>query len=137
MANFNNSLKFKNRKMKHLIKSIAVLCSIILITGMALVNPPKKTTITFKVFGVCGDCKERIEEALDRKGIYKSLYNFKTQQVTITYKTGMFKEEQFHNMVAMVGHDTELVKADNVVYSNLPECCKYRDGAKCTDEEKE
>lgn len=123
--------------MKNLIKSIAVLCSIILITGMALVNPPKKTTITFKVFGICGDCKERIEDALDRKGIYKALYNFKTQQVTITYKTGMFKEEQFHNMVAMVGHDTELVKADNVVYSNLPECCKYRDGAKCTDEEKE
>jgi len=123
--------------MKNILKSIAVIFSIIILTGMALVNPPKKTTITFKVFGVCGDCKERIEAALDRKGIYKALYNFKTQQVTITYKTGMFKEEQFHNMVAMVGHDTELVKADNVVYSNLPECCKYRDGAKCTDEEKD
>lgn len=105
--------------------------------GMAVANPPKKTTISFKVHGVCGDCKERIETALDRKGIYKAVYNFKTQMVTITYKTGTFKEEQFHNMVAMVGHDTELVKADNVVYSNLPECCKYRDGAKCSDAEKD
>lgn len=115
---------------------IAVFC-IINIMGMVKTNPPKKTTISFKVHGVCGDCKERIESALDRKGIYKAIYDFKSQTVTITYKTGLFKEEQFHNMVAMVGHDTELVKADNVVYSNLPECCKYRDGAKCTDEEKE
>ena len=115
---------------------MAVFC-IINIMGMVKTNPPKKTTISFKVHGVCGDCKERIESALDRKGIYKAIYDFKSQTVTITYKTGLFKEEQFHNMVAMVGHDTELVKADNVVYSNLPECCKYRDGAKCTDEEKE
>ncbi len=115
---------------------IAVFC-IINIMGMVKTTPPKKTTISFKVYGVCGDCKERIESALDRKGIYKAIYDFKSQTVTITYKTGLFKEEQFHNMVAMVGHDTELVKADNVVYSNLPECCKYRDGAKCTDEEKE
>jgi len=76
-------------------------------------------------------CKERIEDALDRKGIYKAVYNFKSEQLTVTYNAALFKEEQFHNMVAMVGHDTEDVKADNVVYSNLPDCCKYRDGAKC------
>jgi hypothetical protein len=29
-------------------------------------------------------------------------------------------------MVAMVGHDTEKVKASNVVYESLPDCCKYR-----------
>ncbi len=119
-----------------IIALIAVFC-IVNILGMITPNPPKKTTITFKVHGVCGDCKERIEDALDRKGIYKAIYDFKSQMLTITYKTGAFKEEQFHNMVAMVGHDTELVKADNVVYSNLPECCKYRDGAKCSDEEKD
>jgi len=26
----------------------------------------------------------------------------------------------------MVGHDTEKVKADDVVYNNLPPCCHYR-----------
>jgi len=126
--------------MKNISKIIIALIAVISVymdMGMAVVNPPKKTTITFKVHGVCEDCKERIETSLDRKGIYKAVYNFKTQMVTITYKTGAFKEEQFHNMVAMVGHDTELVKADNVVYSNLPECCKYRDGVKCSDPEKD
>ncbi len=125
------------RTLKNTIFAVFAIFCTYLSMGMTVVNPPKKTTISFKVHGVCGDCKERIEAALDRKGIYKAVYNFKTQMVTITYKTGSFKEEQFHNMVAMVGHDTELVKADNVVYSNLPECCKYRDGAKCSDEEKE
>ena len=101
--------------------------------SMFMVTPPKKATISFKVLGVCSMCKERIESALDRKGIYKAVYNYDQQMVTITYNSELFKEEQFHNIVAMVGHDTELVKADNVVYSNLPDCCKYREGAKCND----
>ena len=37
-----------------------------------------------------------------------------------------FYSAQLHNMVAMVGHDTEKVKASNVVYESLPDCCKYR-----------
>lgn len=91
-------------------------------------RPPKKTTIAFKVFGVCEMCKERIESALDRKGVYKAVYNYNSHMVTITYNPQIFtKEEQFHNIVAMAGHDTEVIKADNVVYSNLPDCCKYRD----------
>lgn len=121
----------QKRKMKKFIQTTSLaLFTIILMTGMAI-NPPKKTTYSFKVFGVCEMCKERIENALDRKGIYKAVYDFKSQQLTVTYNALLFKEEQFHNMVAMVGHDTEEVKADNVVYSNLPDCCKYRDGAKC------
>ena len=117
--------------MKIIIQTTSLaLFTIILITGMAI-NPPKKTICSFKVFGVCEMCKERIENALDRKGIYKAVYNFKSEQLTVTYNALLFKEEQFHNIVAMVGHDTEEVKADNVVYSNLPDCCKYRDGAKC------
>jgi len=29
--------------------------------------------------------------------------------------------------VALVGHDTDLFKAEDSVYEKLPACCKYRD----------
>jgi len=115
--------------MKNLILKINIVLFAALFILSAFSNrPPKKTTIAFKVFGVCEMCKERIESALDRKGIYKAVYDYQSQIVTITYNPQIFtKEEQFHNIVAMAGHDTEVVKADNVVYSNLPDCCKYRE----------
>ena len=82
--------------------------------------------ISFEVQGNCAECKERIESALDKKGIYKAMYNIESSIVTITYDPTKLQEIQLHNMIAMVGHDTDKVKASNVVYQSLPDCCKYR-----------
>lgn len=89
-------------------------------------KPIRKTTISFEVQGNCAECKERIEHALDKKGIYKAIYNIESSIVTITYDPTKLQEIQLHNMIAMVGHDTSKVKASNVVYESLPDCCKYR-----------
>lgn len=89
-------------------------------------KPIRKTVISFEVQGNCGECKERIEGALDKKGIYKAIYNIESSTVTITYDPTKLQEIQLHNMIAMVGHDTNKVKASNVVYQSLPDCCKYR-----------
>lgn len=94
-------------------------------------KPLKKTVISFEVSANCGQCKERIENALDKKGIYKATFNLQNHNVTVTYDPRQIEEIQLHNMIAMVGHDTKKVKASNVVYENLPDCCKYRDA---TDE---
>lgn len=94
--------------------------------GFSLSKPPKKITVSFQVEGNCGMCKERIEESLDKKGIYKAMYSIETDQVTISYDPRKIGEIQLHNIVAMAGHDTEKVKASNTVYENLPDCCKYR-----------
>lgn len=85
-----------------------------------------KTTTSFSVYGSCEMCKERIENALDRKGIQTAYWSFEDQKVFVTYQSNVFTEEQLHNIMAMVGHDTEKVKADNIVYQNLPGCCHYR-----------
>lgn len=86
----------------------------------------KKTTTSFGVSGNCEMCRERIETALDRKGVLSAYWSKEEQKVFITYRNDKFEEIQLHNIVAMVGHDTEKVKADNVVYNNLPPCCHYR-----------
>ncbi|MEY4314657.1 MAG: hypothetical protein RIR98_1029 [Bacteroidota bacterium] len=94
--------------------------------GIAGPKPVKKTTISFAVEANCGDCKNRIENALDKKGVYKAIFNLDSKILTVTYDPRKLEEIQLHNMVAMVGHDTEKVKASNVVYESLPDCCKYR-----------
>lgn len=78
-------------------------------------------------------CKDRIEKALDKKGVYKAIYDVKSKNLTVIYDPRKLEEIQIHNMVAMVGHDTPLVKASDVVYQNLPDCCRYREGAQCED----
>jgi hypothetical protein len=79
-------------------------------------------------------CKERLEAALDKPGIYKAVYTPETQQVIVTYNPTKVQINQLHNLVAMVGHDTQLVTASSLVYANLPRCCQYRDGS-CEDED--
>lgn len=108
-------------------KIIMLLAAMLLSTmGISGPKPVKKTTISFAVEANCGDCKNRIENALDKKGVYKAIFNLDSKILTVTYDPRKLEEIQLHNMVAMVGHDTEKVKASNVVYESLPDCCKYR-----------
>ena len=96
-------------------------------------KPPSKATVSFKVSGTCEMCKERIEKALDVKGVRSALWDVETQRVSVIYNPRKLEEIQLHNLVAIAGHDTEKVKASDQAYSDLPECCLYRSGAKCTD----
>lgn len=113
--------------MKQKIKSIYIgIIVIVSSLSCGLLSKSQKATTSFTVSGNCEMCTERIVNSLDLKGIYSSYYDLKAQKVFITYNSLVFKEEQLHNIIAAVGHDTEKVKADNVVYSNLPDCCKYR-----------
>ncbi len=112
--------------MKKFILSLVGVC-VFINSVFSLPKPPKKITISFQVEGNCGQCKERIEASLDKKGIYKAIYSIETDQLTIRYDPRKLEEIQLHNIVAMIGHDTNKVKASNIVYENLPDCCKYRD----------
>lgn len=93
--------------------------------------PNNKVTTTFKVMGVCDMCKERIEAAVDVKGVSFAEYQTDSQKLTVTYKPEVISIDKIHDLIATVGHDTELKKAPDSVYQSLPGCCKYRDGAKC------
>lgn len=85
-------------------------------------------SLSFNVDGACGMCKKRIEEAaLQTKGVQTAEWNTNTHQLTLTYGLDNFQENQVHQNIAAVGHDTEKVKATDEVYEQLHFCCKYRE----------
>ena len=87
-------------------------------------------TVTFKVLGNCEQCKSRIENAADIKGVKLAEWDAKTQSVKVIYKTDKVTEEQIKKAILNAGHDVEGEKAPDSSYKKLPDCCKFRDG-KC------
>ncbi len=112
-------------------KNILLALAAVTLVFSSFIKPPKKATVSFKVEAACEMCKERIENAVDVKYVSKASYNMETELLTVTYNPRKMEEIQLHNLVAGVGHATEKVAASELAYSNLPDCCKYKDGKKC------
>ena len=109
------------------LKGVAIC---LLISVGSIVNAQsnnKDTTVSFKVFGACGQCERRIENALKIKGVQSADWNVSTQMITIRYVHDNVSINQLHKQVAAVGHDTEKEHAKDDVYQALPECCHYRE----------
>jgi len=86
----------------------------------------KKGEISLKVYGKCGMCAERIEQAANSmKGISKAKYNVETQTLTATLNPSKTSLRSLEKAINKVGHDTEHYKADDEVYNSLHHCCKY------------
>ncbi len=103
-----------------------------LITGLlaltvGALSAQKITTDTLWVGGVCGMCKDRIEAALDTKGIINAQYNIDQHRLVVTYNTRKIDRVTISKRLNDVGHDTELSKADDSVYQNIHDCCRYRE----------
>jgi outer membrane receptor for ferrienterochelin and colicin/copper chaperone CopZ len=85
------------------------------------------TAVKIKVFGVCIQCKERIEKAINIKGVKSADWNIETNQLNLVYNTGQVSLKKIQNRILAAGHDLENKKAVNAVYHALPKCCLYRD----------
>ena len=85
-------------------------------------------TETFFVDGVCGMCKERIENSCIKvKGIKMVNWNVDSRQLKVIYNQKKINLPEIHKFVASVGHDTKIEKAPEKIYNSLAMCCKYRD----------
>jgi len=89
-------------------------------------------TTTLSVKGNCEQCKERIENAADIKGVKVCKWDENTKIATITYDSKKTNLETIEKAIAKAGYETKNQKADPAAYSKLPSCCKYNAGA-CTD----
>ncbi|MCD6013666.1 MAG: copper chaperone [Flavipsychrobacter sp.] len=85
---------------------------------------------TFHVDGVCGKCKERIENAAYVKGVRFAEWKKSTGELTVKYDSTKTSPEVFLKNVAKSGHDNELFKAEEGDYGKISPCCKYRSGIK-------
>jgi len=85
-------------------------------------------TVSFKVSGICGMCKERIEStALDVKGVKKAEWDMQTDLLVLVGSSKMDKQK-VADALAKAGHKSELAAADPKGYANLPDCCQYDSG---------
>lgn len=82
-------------------------------------------TETFKVWGNCDMCKERIEKAVKTEGAGSADWNVKSKILTVTFDPAKTNVEKLSKKIAVAGHDTEKFKADDKDYNALPGCCKY------------
>tara|TARA_Y100000992_G_C21255453_1_gene488242 strand:- start:46 stop:387 length:342 start_codon:yes stop_codon:yes gene_type:complete len=81
--------------------------------------------VSFKVNGVCGMCKARIESVLDVKGISLASWSEETHICNVTYNSNKISEKEIHQLLASKGHDTPVCRATDEAYNNLHPCCHY------------
>ena len=72
-------------------------------------------------------CEERIENALDVKGIKVADWDRKTHKCQVTYRPDKISEEEIHKLLNEAGHDTDKSTATDEQYSRVQECCRYRE----------
>ena len=85
------------------------------------------TAIRFKVFGVCVMCKDRIEGILKVKGVKTASWDIESKQLSLLYNPALISLDKIENRIVAIGHDLENKKAKNIIYSQLPPCCHYRE----------
>jgi copper chaperone CopZ len=109
---------------------ITLFFSVLTTTMFAQTAPTasaKVVTANFKVYGNCGMCKERIEKALDYKGVKQAKWSPSTKNLEVVYVPTKITEKKIRELVSAAGHDTDSTKAKDAVYAKLPFCCLYRD----------
>ncbi len=82
---------------------------IILLSLFCSITVKSQTTIktsTVSVKGNCGECKERIENAADIKGVKNSVWSETTHVLSVTYDSKKVSLEQIEKAVAKAGHKT-------------------------------
>lgn len=106
-----------------------LLSMLLIIMSSILVSAQDVTESEFRVAGNCGQCKARIEKSVSIKGVKFARWNKSTKMLKVAFIPTAVTVDSLKQRIAAVGHDTDAYKAQDAVYSALPECCLYRDNA--------
>ena len=108
--------------MKTRVLSVLVLLGL---SSLTLLAGPVKTE-KFKVGGKCNMCETRIEKAAKSvSGVTAADWDIESRMIEVSYDAAETTIQKVHEAIANAGHDTELIKADDETYANLPGCCHY------------
>ena len=107
------------------------LCTIMVLGFSSIASAQAKPakgvdqTVSFIVYGVCEDCKARIESAaMDSKGVKKAEWDKQSNMLVLVGSEKMDKQKVAAN-IAKAGYKSELADADPKGYAKLPGCCQY------------
>jgi periplasmic mercuric ion binding protein len=80
----------------------------------------------FRVLGMCGMCKTRIERAAySVRGVRNASWDQQKQMLTVSYRTSRADQETIERAIAKAGHDTENFLTSEETHANLHHCCVY------------
>ncbi|MBR1769551.1 MAG: heavy-metal-associated domain-containing protein [Bacteroidales bacterium] len=92
----------------------------------------KDKSATFKVNGVCGMCKKKIEStAKGIAGVKTAVWDKETKDLKVTFDSKKTSEKKIQEAIAKIGYNAGNVKADKDAMAKLPACCK--EGGKHSD----
>ena len=82
-------------------------------------------TETVKIYGNCGMCETRIENAGNIKNQSNVDWDKETKMANISYDSLKTSKEEILKRIALAGYDSDIFLAPQDTYSNLPICCQY------------
>lgn len=86
---------------------------------------PKIDTVYIKTSALCGDCKERIESALNfQKGVKYAELNLETKIAMCVYKPSKVGLNDLKQALTQEGYDADEMKANPEAVKLLPKCCQ-------------
>lgn len=127
-------------------KNIILVLSLVMIGFTTQSQEGKKNKnakTSFKVDGVCGMCKTRIETAaLKTKGVKFAIWSVKTHDLNLIMDERKTDIATVQQNILKVGHDVfgsdnKKVLATTEAYNTVHPCCKYRDEEIVLDHEGE
>ena len=113
------------KKITSKISFLAITLSLFLFAFQSNVIAKDIRKDTVEVSGNCEMCQKRIVTAATVKGVKYVNWSPETKLMTIKYDNDIITLDEIEQRIAKVGHDTPLHQADDKVYEELDDCCKY------------
>ncbi|MBY0488174.1 MAG: DUF3347 domain-containing protein [Flavobacteriaceae bacterium] len=111
--------------MKNSISKIMIVITLFLSFTQSNAQIKNSKTETIKIYGNCGMCQTKIENAGSIKKTAKVNWNVDTKMATLTYDATKTNQDEILKQIALAGYDSDKFLAPNDVYSKLPGCCQY------------
>jgi copper chaperone CopZ len=87
----------------------------------------KITETSIEVDGLCGMCKQRIENAAYLPGVKKVNWDIETHQLDLVFRNDKVSKEEIIASINKAGHDVKGALASDEQYANIHSCCRFRD----------
>lgn len=108
-------------------KNSLLLLVVLFLSNFGFSQKPtgKTETVVIQTSAECGECKERIEGALNyTKGVKFAELDVDSRKLTVKFKNDVISLDEIKKQISLLGYQADEVKADQAAFDKLPACCK-------------